>query len=333
MLATYIHAGVFVPVLNPTASTERYTFSPLANPSLKLAYWDEGAYVAELVLNAPGDDEIPSSKDNQVPAVDKEGLAKKDSEKSKKRKPDGVASSGSKKAAVPSHLQFWSDRHAELHGKQASNGEGSSISFKVTKGTGSPSNLGEGGTAPPPSKSYADLSRLCCYLCYRQFQTAAEVNKHERLSRLHRDNLKDDSAVSRAERKLEKHQVGAEYRDRARERRKAFGVEKRPAKPSEATEASPRPSSPDDKPAAPSKGASLLGKMGWSAGTGLGASGEGMTAPIVADAYVAGVGLGAEGGKVGDAVKEAERSTRGRYGDFLEQTREKARERFENLKD
>ena len=57
-----------------------------------------------------------------------------------------------------------------------------------------------------------------------------------------------------------------------------------------------------------------------------------MTAPIATDMYVAGVGLGAEGGKVGDAVEEASRSTRGNYSEFLEKTREKARGRFGEMK-
>lgn len=89
----------------------------------------------------------------------------------------------------------------------------------------------------------------------------------------------------------------------------------------------------DDEPAVPppSKGASLLGKMGWSAGEGLGATGSGRTAPIATEMYVQGVGLGAQGGKVGDAVEEAERATKGGYGGFLERTREGAKERFERM--
>jgi hypothetical protein len=82
-----------------------------------------------------------------------------------------------------------------------------------------------------------------------------------------------------------------------------------------------------------SKGATLLGKMGWSAGTGLGAQGTGMTAPVTTDLYVQGVGLGAQGGKVGDAVEEAGRNTRGRYDEFLEKTRDNARQRYERMKE
>ena len=80
-----------------------------------------------------------------------------------------------------------------------------------------------------------------------------------------------------------------------------------------------------------SKGASLLSKMGYTAGQGLGASGEGMTAPISQDVYVAGVGLGAQGGKVGDAVEQAEKNTKGDYAAFAENVRQGARDRYAQM--
>ena len=126
----------------------------------------------------------------------------------------------------------------------------------------------------------------------------------------------------------------SEYRDRAKERRAAFGSAakislplKKQASQGEATE-----SQEVEQPPVPSKGASLLGKMGWSAGEGLGAQGTGRTEVIATDMYVQGVGLGAQGGKLGDAVDEAKRNTAGNYGDFLERTRDKAKERFESMK-
>lgn len=68
--------------------------------------------------------------------------------------------------------------------------------------------------------------------------------------------------------------------------------------------------------------------MGWSAGTALGAQGTGVTAPIPTEVYAQGVGLGAEGSKLGDAVEEAGRNTRNRYDEFLEKTKQTARERY-----
>lgn len=317
VLASYIHAGVFVPVLNPTASTERFTFSPLGNPAMKLAYWDEDAYVTELKVSTAELDAKPKAEEKV-----------KSGEKSKKRKPDGAGGSGVKKIALSSHLKFWSDRHAELHGIQRKKDEENS------KETATPASK-YSQSPQPPARSYADLERMCCCLCLRQFKSAAEVNKHERLSQLHRDNLQNEEAKTKALAKLAKKRIpdsqrqedSQEYRDRARERRKTFGSSKT------STKQKSKPVSDDEAPAAAtlSKGAALLGKMGWQAGTGLGAQGTGMTAPVQQELYVQGVGLGAQGGKVGDAVEEAGRNTRGRYDEFLEKTRDNARERYERM--
>lgn len=342
VLASYIHAGVFVPVLNPTASTERFTFSPLTNPSAKLAYWDDSAYVTELVVSKPetGNGNAKGKSQHAAVAGETEGLVKagKDIEKLKKRKAELIAISNSKKEsaatsstkkAAPSHLEFWSNRHAELHGieKKAPETEedAGDDTLRPKKPKTEPTQ-----ESTMPTQSYADLNKMCCYLCSRQFKTEAEVHKHERLSQLHQDNLKNEELIAKAVAKLEKaQQPTTEYRDRAKERRQAYGLPKKASKPSE--KAAAKDEEENETPTVPSKGASLLGKMGWSAGSGLGAQGTGMTAPISQDVYVQGVGLGAQGGKLGDAVEEAERQTKGGYGGFLEKTKEGARERFERL--
>lgn len=326
VLVSYIHAGVFVPVLNPSPDIERFTFSPIGNPAMKLAYWDEDAYVTELAVSMPTS-ATQGSKTGPTPA-DLGGLKPKESDKGKKRKAQTESEAAGVKKPAPSHLQFWSSRHAELHGigPKSSNGDESRSTDD---------------NAAPPSQSYADPNRHCCYLCMRQFNSAAEVNKHERLSALHRQNLQDEAKVKKATGKLEKHGVQhrpagetpLQYRDRARERRKIYGVVNKKGEQVGAGPKSSRASSSDDEAAPPvqSKGASLLSKMGYTAGQGLGASGEGMTAPISQDVYVAGVGLGAQGGKLGDAVVEAERNTKGKYEDFAQRTKEGARERYARL--
>ena len=330
VLVSYIHAGVFVPVLSPTPSTERFLFTPLGNPSLKLQYWDEDAYVTELVLSAPEPSDV-DSKSIQRHAADSEGLkSAKDADRNKKRKAQPGTKESSAKKPASSHLQFWSNRHAELHG------------IKKQEANSAPSS--EAGDDPfAPRQSFADPNKYCCYLCMRQFSNAGEVNKHERLSDLHRANMKDESKVAKAKAKMEKHGITqgshdstAGYRDRARERRKIYGVvNKKGEQVNSNKPKSSQPSSDDDTAttAAQSKGASLLSKMGYTAGQGLGASGAGMTAPIAQDVYVAGVGLGAAGGKVGDAVEEAERNTKGDYAGWVEKGREGARERYRKMQE
>lgn len=305
VLVSYIHAGVFVPVINPRPDTDKFTFSPLNNAAVKLMYWDEEAYVTELTVSTG---ELEGEGQND------EGQMKKETDKPKKRKADTAASGGGKKLAMPSHLQFWSNRHAELHGTQKRGDEPASDRSSPAEANA------------PPAQSYADLNRNCCYLCMRQFKTSAEVNRHERLSQLHRGNLQNEELKERAMAKLVKHGIApqpTEYRDRARERRKAFGNVKT-AKPA------PAPKEEEEPPVAPSKGASLLSKMGWS-GAGLGAQETGMTAPITTEVYAQGVGLGAQGSKLGEASEEASRNTRNRYEDFLEKTRQTARQRYEQM--
>lgn len=319
-MVSYIHAGVFVPVMDPKPNRDRFTFSPLSNPSMKLMYWDDYGYCTELGVSA-GDDENSqdtSRADKQTTIQEGQGKTSKDMEKAKKRKAETASNANAKKLAMPSHLQFWSNRHAELHGIPK---EGEAQSMEV-----------EQEQTAPPSQSYADLNRNCCYLCMRQFKSTANVNRHERLSELHQTNLKDPELRDRGMSKLVKHgivtQPSAEYRDRARERRQAFGRGKGGPRPKQA----PPPKEQEEAPVnVPSKGASLLSKMGWSEGSGLGAQGTGVTAPIPTEVYAQGVGLGAQGGKLGDAVEEASRNTRNRYDDFLEKTKETARQRFDQM--
>ena len=106
--ANYIHAGVFVPVFDATAETEKFTISPLGNTATKLAYWDEEAWVSELVVSSespklgPGtsEDHARSAADQAAAAAENEGLLKPSAEgesKAKKRKLEATAASKQKK--------------------------------------------------------------------------------------------------------------------------------------------------------------------------------------------------------------------------------------------
>lgn len=129
--------------------------------------------------------------------------------------------------------------------------------------------------------------------------------------------------------------AGPQYVDRAKERRQ---LHQQPSKPRQGVQGSKgnfkqsqKPSfqqevEDEQKEAAPSKAAAMMSRMGWSAGQGLGADNSGTAAPIETALYAQGVGLGAAGGKMGDAVEEAERLTKGEYN-----SKDKIRERFEAL--
>ncbi|KAK2629714.1 hypothetical protein QTJ16_000534 [Diplocarpon rosae] len=332
VVVSYIHAGVFVPILHPVGEEfAMFTFSPLSNSAIRLMYWDEAAYASERVTAIAPAKPAKSKKSEHAKlalAAAKEGLVGTGNEgepKAKKRKTEKETK------VVASHLQFWTNRHAELHGLPQKEAGGEAF------GSSSDHQKKILNDDSPPSQTFADLERKCCLLCSRQFKTEAEVNKHERMSQLHRDNLKNEDLVSKAMSKLKKSEESTgdvEYRDRAKARRQAFNQPKQPAAQHKRGKNSAANSSPKrevEEIPVPSKGAALLGKMGWTTGEGLGAQGTGRTDAIVTELYAQGVGLGAQGGRIGDAAEEAQRQTKGSYADFLKKTQDKAKERFESL--
>lgn len=211
---------------------------------------------------------------------------------------------------------------------------------------------------PPVYVSYADFDALRCHLCRRSFKHAQTIWRHEQESELHKHMLADARNKERATAELKAkgkapmtmvpdnmtEQQQSRYRDRALERRKLFRQPNKP-KPAAKSSAAAAGGAPhrtaekrkepvaelEETPAKKSKGAGMLAKMGWTVGGGLGAEGMGRIEAIATEAYVPGVGLGAEGGKLGDANEEAARKTRGNFADFVEKTRDRARERYERL--
>src|SRR2546430_450087 len=183
-MVSYIHAGVFVPTYNYSPEQlQRFTFRPLTNPEMHLAYWDEQAYVSELVTSTeliPQKDP-PSEQTLVASAPTKESLANsKDGEnKPKKRKADSGSQSSNKKVVAP-HLQFWTNRAAELRGIPTSETPSNSSNVSSAKGPRQKESQ-ESVENAPPSRSFADMKRKCCLLCSRQFKTEEDVNKHERL--------------------------------------------------------------------------------------------------------------------------------------------------------
>ncbi|TVY43698.1 putative RNA-binding protein [Lachnellula occidentalis] len=301
VMVSYIHAGVFVPVLHPLGEEfANFTFSPLSNAAIKLMYWDEAAYASEYVIATADRPTVSKNQETEhaklAAAAASEGLVapgKEGEPRSKKRKVEKDA-----KIVAP-HLKFWTNKHAEIHGVPAKN-------VDVTTDTAQMEpvpKLEEEVAESPPGQTFADLERKCCLLCSRQFKTEAEVIKHERISQLHRDNAKDEKLVAKALAKMRKSSESVSensaYRDRAKERRQAFNQPKQPAAQHNRPKASGTvPTKTEEETPVTSKGAALLGKMGWTAGEGLGAQGSGRTDAITTELYAQGVGLGAQGGKL-----------------------------------
>ncbi|RGP67189.1 hypothetical protein FLONG3_8584 [Fusarium longipes] len=202
-------------------------------------------------------------------------------------------------------------------------------------------------TSEEPSVSYVDRDRLMCLICMRKYKSVDEVNIHER-SRNHKNATENEEQVKAAlprlaarDKRLQKQAqenpdtaaAASQYRDRAKERRSVYN---QPTKPTIVAQGKPKSASKTEDAAlapkpAQSKGAGMLAKMGWSTGSGLGASGEGRTEVIETNAYQEGVGLGAEGGNLGDAAQLAERKTKNTYADYVNTVQDKARERYNKM--
>lgn len=97
-----------MPVFNATEASEKFTFSPLGNTATKLAYWDEQAWVSELIVSSTTPKQIAATHDSQVrsasnlaaAAAENEGLLKPGKEteaKAKKRKVEASDTTKQKK--------------------------------------------------------------------------------------------------------------------------------------------------------------------------------------------------------------------------------------------
>ncbi|CEI94246.1 hypothetical protein RMCBS344292_08460 [Rhizopus microsporus] len=161
---------------------------------------------------------------------------------------------------------------------------------------------------------YADLSSLTCILCQRKFKSKSDLERHQQLSELHKNNLNDPVAVNKAMLKLsflkddvdeqqEEKPLKTKYRNRAAERRQAYG---QPEKPILSPPSPPRHMHPPrdisishvlqasmDKPISEdNKGAQMLLNMGWRKGEGLGKNRSGIVDPVKAQQYGQGSGIG-----------------------------------------
>lgn len=136
-------------------------------------------------------------------------------------------------------------------------------------------------------KDFVDFGKLTCLLCKRAFQSLDILNKHLKMSNLHKENLQKLNLNSQNESSSGN---GLAYRDRAKERRLKYG-EADPPPPNrsrERFEKEMRKQTAQMQKQASSNlanvpidqsnvGNRLLQKMGWSEGQGLGKSNQGRT--------------------------------------------------------
>lgn len=137
-------------------------------------------------------------------------------------------------------------------------------------------------------KDYIDFAKLTCLLCKRAFSDAEILNKHMKMSNLHKENLQKYNLLHG---KLDDiNSSGLSYRDRAKERRLKYGesdpppvnrsrerFEKELEKQKSAIQVQASGNLASQPISSNNVGNRLLQKMGWSEGQGLGRKNQGRT--------------------------------------------------------
>ncbi|XP_017130339.1 RNA-binding protein 5-A-like isoform X1 [Drosophila elegans] len=191
------------------------------------------------------------------------------------------------------------------YGGASDSEEESAANFQNAQGSAGSGVISERSGGAEES-DYVDLQKLTCLLCKRAFQSLEILQKHLKMSNLHKENLaklNQNSAANSIDEALS-------YRDRAKERRLKYG-ESDPPPPNRSRERfeqeiktlqKGQKDASGNAPAMPisssNVGSRLLQKMGWSEGQGLGRKNQGRTQIIEADGRTNNVGLGNKSGQM-----------------------------------
>jgi len=135
----------------------------------------------------------------------------------------------------------------------------------------------------PQVSKWIDSTRMACLLCQRQFKSLDQLQKHESKSDLHIKNLEIER-YKQMERQ-QRTEVGTKL-DAAKIEKSRQSFEDMVSKSTADTAKTTQPI--DDE----NVGNKMLKAMGWKAGTGLGKTGTGITAPIQAEIHSERAGLG-----------------------------------------
>ncbi|KAL7930040.1 hypothetical protein V8C35DRAFT_168295 [Trichoderma chlorosporum] len=108
---SHIHMGVFIPEdREVTPDTERFSFTPLFNTTLRVRYRDLRAYPSQKLLTAEPPESL--NGDGEPKGSDPSG-----NKKAKKRKADDPQGAAAKRAvpAMAGHMAMWQKKHEEIH--------------------------------------------------------------------------------------------------------------------------------------------------------------------------------------------------------------------------
>jgi hypothetical protein len=262
--------------------------------------------------------------------------------KSKAATKDTSGSAGSEGSStvinkkVSDNIAKWGERQGELlpesdEGSRDTKSPAASVcsdggSAQSFAATVDPSSI-PAGTTPAPATSFASGTK--CLLCRRQFTSVEQLQRHERESQLHAENV---AKAAKAKSSAPLAGSGQAYRDRASERRGLYGqsatpedaawsggrkrgadvLDRAPGPPPGPVASETGPVAVADDVANP--GNQLLRRMGWNDGKGLGKDESGRVESI---AVSAGSSARPPQSKVGVGNTEAAAIPSLEYGDTV----------------
>jgi len=142
-------------------------------------------------------------------------------------------------------------------------------------------------------RQHLQLEKKICRLCKRKFPTLEKLYQHVRMSAMHKKNLEllEIKRVADRERQARSKPPPRRVLRKGEGRRK----DEKPVTPSAFEKMVSKAAASVKKPIADSnKGSKMLKAMGWKKGQGLGKTKQGITAPVQADMYSQGAGLGSQ---------------------------------------
>lgn len=162
---------------------------------------------------------------------------------------------------------------------------------------------------------FTDLSIMACLLCKRQFPNKEALERHQKFSDLHKQNLEIHKKMGMTDEQLEAYERQErenKYRDRAKERREKYGQPeaqkvKVPSRRRGGGGSITYEQPPVERIGGENIGNQMLKAMGWTEGSGLGKEGQGIVNPIEAKMRSQNAGLGLKGSSYGASSSDSYR--------------------------
>ncbi|KAK7209265.1 hypothetical protein V2G26_016443 [Clonostachys chloroleuca] len=120
---SHTHMGVFSPEdRRSKPEIEKESFNPLMNPAIRVRYRDLRLYPSQFIVTQepPEDKSAAQTADKSATEAKNATSGANDANHAKKRKPEGIVVTPSKKPSFLGHVEMWQRRQDELYGNDSS---------------------------------------------------------------------------------------------------------------------------------------------------------------------------------------------------------------------